>query len=76
MHAVRARWKAQVPVMVQREEVAHVMAVMAGITLLVAPRRYGIGQHIMQALWLQLQCGMKAVALPMHPPQTASGLVQ
>lgn len=66
MNAVRARRKEHVPVVLQREEVAHVMALMEGTPQLVAQLLYGSGLCIMETLRLRvkdLDFEMKAVTV-------------
>jgi integron integrase len=66
INAVRARRKAHVPVVLQREEVAHVIALMEWTPQLVAQLLYESGLRIMEALRLRVQdidFGMKAVAV-------------
>ena len=52
IYAVRARRKEHVPVVLQREEVAYVTALMEGTPQLVAQLLYGSGLRIMEALRL------------------------
>jgi len=55
IHAGRPRRKDPGPVVRQREDVAHVMAVMAGTPPWVAPRLSGSGRRIMEAWRLRVQ---------------------
>ncbi len=66
MNAMRARRTESVPVMLQREEVAHVMALMEGTPQLVAQLLYGSGLRIVEALRLRVKdidFEMKAVTV-------------
>jgi site-specific recombinase XerD len=66
INAVRARRKEHVPVVLQREEVAHVIALMEGTPQLVAQWLYGSGLRIMETLWFRVEdidFGIKAVAV-------------
>lgn len=66
IHALRARRKEHVPVVLQRAEVAHVTALMEGTPQLVAQLLYGSALRIMEALRLRVKdidFGMKAVAV-------------
>jgi site-specific recombinase XerD len=66
LNAVRARRKEHLPVVLQRDEVAHVIALMEGPPQLVAQLLYGSGLRIMEALRLRVKdidFGMKAVTV-------------
>ncbi len=54
IHAVRAPKKENVPVVMTREEVVHVMSLMEGISQMVAKILYGSGLRISEALRLRV----------------------